>query len=64
MTPESIYYNNICFFWWTMKRLVGFGAFCFAMGMLVMLVIHNRFIGLLLIIALLLLGYFIFCSGD
>lgn len=52
------------FFGGEMKRLVGFGLFCFSMGMLLMLVIHNRFIGFLLIIALLLAGYFIFCCDD
>ena len=43
-----------------MKRMIGFALFCFAMGMLVMLVIHNRFFGFILIILCMLAGYYIF----
>ncbi len=43
-----------------MKRIIGFGLFCFSMGMLVMLVIHNRLIGFILIAACMLAGYYIF----
>lgn len=57
---KSIYYNDICFFGGSMKRMIGFALFCFAMGMLVMLVIHNRFFGFILIILCMLAGYYIF----
>lgn len=43
-----------------MKRLLGFALFCFSMGMLVMLVIHNRFLGFILIICCMLAGYYVF----
>ncbi len=43
-----------------MKRIIGFALFCFSMGMLVMLIIHNRFFGFLLIVLTMLAGYYIF----
>ena len=43
-----------------MKRLLGFALFCFSMGMLVMLVIHNRLIGFVLIVVCMMAGYYIF----
>lgn len=45
----------------SMKRMCGFALFCFSMGMLVMLMIHNRFIGFFLVIICMLAGYYIFC---
>ena len=47
-----------------MKRIIGFALFCFSMGILVMIVIHNRFCGFLLMIACMLAGYYIFCCDD
>ncbi len=44
-----------------MKKMIGFVAFCVAAGMLIMLFLVNRFLGLLLIILLLLIGYSFFC---
>lgn len=44
-----------------MKKLIGLVAFCVAAGMLVMLFMTNRFVGLILIILLLLIGYNFFC---
>ncbi|MCM1025948.1 MAG: hypothetical protein NC432_05905 [Roseburia sp.] len=46
-----------------MKKLIGFSAFLIAIGMLLMLVTHNRLIGLVIIALLLFLGYHCFC-GD
>lgn len=46
-----------------MKKLIGFAAFLIAIGMLLMLVTHNRLIGLVIIALLLFLGYNCFC-GD
>ncbi len=45
----------------SVKRICGFALFCFSMGMLVMLMIHNRFIGFFLVIICMLAGYYIFC---
>ena len=47
-----------------MKRMLGFALFCFAMGMLVMIVIHNRFCGFVLMILCMLAGYYLFCCDD
>ncbi len=44
-----------------MKRLIGFTLFWIAVGMLLMLLIHNIFIGILLIAVFLLAGYNLFC---
>lgn len=44
-----------------MKRCIGFILFWIAVGMLLMLLIHNTLIGLILIAVLLLLGYNLFC---
>ncbi|MCM1189087.1 MAG: hypothetical protein NC541_07290 [bacterium] len=46
-----------------MKKLIGLAAFLIAIGMLIMLVTHNRLIGLVIIALLLFLGYNCFC-GD
>lgn len=46
----------------TMKKLIGLVAFLVALGMLIMLVTHNRLIGLIIIALLLLVGYNCICS--
>ncbi len=46
-----------------MKKMIGFVALCVAAGMLFMLFMSNRFIGLIFIILLLLVGYnFFYCE--
>ena len=47
-----------------MKRMLGFALFCFAMGMLVMIVIHNRFCGFVLGAEGVFVGSGIFKSGN
>ncbi|MCM1386424.1 MAG: hypothetical protein NC231_03790 [Bacillus sp. (in: Bacteria)] len=44
-----------------MKKLIGLVAFCVAAGMLVMLFMTNRFVGFILIVLLMLIGYNFFC---
>ena len=44
-----------------MKRMVGFTLFWIAVGMLIMLFLHNAFIGAIIIALLLLVGYNLFC---
>ena len=46
-----------------MKKLIGLVAFLIAIGMLIMLIAHNRLVGLILIALLLFLGYNCLC-GD
>ncbi|MCI8461423.1 MAG: hypothetical protein HFG25_00500 [Lachnospiraceae bacterium] len=46
-----------------MKKIIGFAAIFIAIGMLLMLITHNRLIGLVIIALLLFLGYNCFC-GD
>lgn len=46
-----------------MKKIIGLTAFLIAIGMLIMLIIHNRLVGLIIIALLLFLGYNCFC-GD
>ena len=46
-----------------MKKLIGLVAFLIAIGMLLMLITHNRLVGLMLIGLLVFLGYNCFC-GD
>lgn len=46
-----------------MKKIVGLIAFFIAIGMLIMLITHNRLIGLIIIALLLFVGYNCFC-GD
>lgn len=43
-----------------MKKLIGYTIFWFGIGMLLMLLIKNIWIGILLIILLLLLGFILF----
>ncbi|MDR0948717.1 MAG: hypothetical protein LBM69_04275 [Lachnospiraceae bacterium] len=45
------------------KRIVGLIIFFIAIGMLLMVLINNRLIGLIIISGLLFLGYNFFCSG-
>ncbi|MEG0963260.1 MAG: hypothetical protein RR139_02685 [Lachnospiraceae bacterium] len=45
-----------------MKRLVGFALFFIAIGMLLMIIVHNQILGFLLVFLLMLLGYNLFCS--
>ena len=47
----------------TMKKLIGLVAFLIAIGMLFMLITHNRLVGLIIIALLLFVGYNCFC-GD
>ncbi|AEN96761.1 hypothetical protein RHOM_08240 [Roseburia hominis A2-183] len=47
-----------------MKRMMGFALFCFSMGMLVMLVLHSRFFGFLLLVLCMIAGYYLFCCDD
>ena len=44
-----------------MKKLIGLVALSVAIGMLVMLFMTNRFVGLIFIVLLLLIGYNFFC---
>ena len=46
-----------------MKKIVGIVAFLIAIGMLIMLITHNRLVGLIIITLLLFGGYNCFC-GD
>ncbi|MCR5754418.1 MAG: hypothetical protein K6G30_06375 [Acetatifactor sp.] len=44
------------------KRIIGLIAFFIAVGMLLMIITHNRFVGLIIIALLLILGYNCFCD--
>ncbi len=46
-----------------MKKTIGLIAFFIAIGMLIMLITHNRLVGLVIIALLLFTGYNCFC-GD
>jgi len=46
-----------------MKKIIGLIAFFIAIGMLLMIITHNRLVGLLIIALLLFVGYHCFC-GD
>ncbi|MCM1190903.1 MAG: hypothetical protein NC123_00520 [Butyrivibrio sp.] len=46
-----------------MRKMIGLAAFLVAIGMLLMLIAHNRLVGLILIALLLFIGYNCFC-GD
>ena len=46
-----------------MKKIIGLVALLIAIGMLIMLIAHNRLVGLIIIALLLVLGYNCFC-GD
>lgn len=60
---RGIYYNGICLYDWNdnMKRLLGFAFFLIAVGMFIMLILPNDFIGIVLIFVFMLLGYNLFC---
>ncbi|MDR2044554.1 MAG: hypothetical protein LBQ15_09360 [Clostridium sp.] len=45
------------------RRIIGLVIFFIAIGMLFMLFVHNRIIGLVIIALLLFLGYYCFCDG-
>ncbi len=47
----------------TMKKIIGIVAFLIAFGMLLMMITHNRLIGLIIVALLLFIGYLCFC-GD
>lgn len=44
-----------------MKKMIGFVALCVAAGMIIMLFLMNRFLGIVLIVLLVLVGYGFFC---
>ncbi len=44
-----------------MKKMIGFVALCVAAGMIIMLFLMNRFLGIVLIALLVLIGYAFFC---
>ncbi|MGN0168125.1 MAG: hypothetical protein ACI4AB_08790 [Acetatifactor sp.] len=46
-----------------MKKIIGLASFLVAFGMLLMIITHNRLIGLIIIALLLFVGYHCFC-GD
>ena len=45
-----------------MKKIIGFVAFFIAIGMLIMLIAHNRLVWLIIIALLLFVGYHCICS--
>ena len=45
-----------------MKKMIGLADFLIAIGMLIMLIAHNRLTGLIIIAVLLFVGYHCFCS--
>ncbi len=46
-----------------MKKLIGMISFFIAIGMLIMLITHNRLVGMIIIALLLFVGYNC-CCGD
>ncbi len=44
------------------KKIIGLISFFIAIGMLLMLVISNRFVGLVIMALLLFVGYYCFCD--
>lgn len=46
----------------SVKKIIGLIAFFIAIGMLIMLITHNRLVGLIMIALLLFVGYNCFCS--
>lgn len=46
-----------------LKKIIGLIIFFIAIGMLLMIIVHNRFIGLIIIALLLFVGYFCFCGS-
>lgn len=47
-----------------MKKMIGFVALCVAAGMIIMLFLMNRFLGIVLIALLVLIGYAFFCCDS
>lgn len=47
-----------------MKKIIGLILFFVAIGMLLMMVIHNRLIGLITLALLLFAGYYLFSSCE
>ena len=45
-----------------MKKVIGFALFFIAVGMLIMLMLPNVFVGLVLIFICLIVGYILFCG--
>ena len=45
-----------------MKKVIGFALFFIAVGMLIMLMLSNVFVGLVLIFICLIVGYHLFCG--
>ena len=45
-----------------MKKVIGFALFFIAVGMLIMLMLPNAFVGLVLILICLIVGYNLFCG--
>jgi len=59
---EEAYIIEIyAFFGVRMKRVCGLGLFCFAMGMLFMLIVSSEILGFFLIVLFLMLGYHMYC---
>ncbi|MCM1185355.1 MAG: hypothetical protein NC251_09695 [Lachnoclostridium sp.] len=46
-----------------MRKIIGMMLFLIAIGMLLMVMIHNRLLGLIVIGLLLFVGYNCFCDG-
>ncbi|MDY6103761.1 MAG: hypothetical protein SPI28_04455 [Acetatifactor sp.] len=46
-----------------MKKLIGLVSFFIAIGMLIMLLMHNRLLGFIIIVLLLFVGYNCFCDN-
>lgn len=46
-----------------MKKLIGLVSILIAIGMLIMLITHNRLVGLIIIALLLLVGYNCICNN-
>ncbi|MCM1044906.1 MAG: hypothetical protein NC417_05315 [Candidatus Gastranaerophilales bacterium] len=46
-----------------MKKMIGLIVFFLALGMILMILVHNRLVGLLIASLLLFVGYNCFCDG-
>lgn len=51
----------VCAFFGVMRKLIGFILFWIAVGMIIMLFLSSEFIGVLLILLCLIIGYNLFC---
>lgn len=45
------------------KKLIGMLAFAVAIGMLIMLLLHNALVGIIIIALLVFIGYVCYCCG-